>query len=145
VAQITVASFGLNAAVLVFVSSISFVALQVFAAQSRSAEFGVLRAMGLSTQQLLGILALEGFIMLGLGLVVGTGIGYGLAYIMRPFLSLSLASSLGGKAIDRVLINWNVLGPIYAVLVSVYLLSIAFLLVALLRSKIHRVMRIGEE
>ena len=145
VAQITVASFGLNAAVLVFVSSISFVALQVFAAQSRAVEFGVLRAMGLSTEQLLGILALEGFVMLGLGLVAGTGIGYGLAYIMRPFLSLSLASSLGGKTIDRVLINWDVLGPIYAALIGIYLLSIVFLLVALLRSKIHRVMRIGEE
>jgi len=145
VAQITVASFGLTAMVLVFVSSVSFVALQVLAAQSRAAEFGVLRAMGLSTEQLLGILALEGSIMLGLGLAAGTGIGYGLAYIMRPFLSLALASSLGGKAIDRVLISWDVLGPVYAVLVGVYLLSIAFLLVALLRTRIHRVLRIGEE
>ncbi len=145
VAQITVASFGLNATVLVFVSSISFVALQVLAAQSRAAEFGVLRAMGLATRQLLGILVFEGFIMLGLGLVAGTGIGYGLAYIMRPFLSLALASSMGGKAIDRVLINWDVLGPVYTVLVGIYLLSLAFLLVILLRTKIHRVLRIGEE
>jgi putative ABC transport system permease protein len=130
---------------LVFVSITSFVALQVFAAQGRAAEFGVLRAMGLSTRQLLGILALEGLIMLGLGLVAGTGIGYGLAYTMRPFLSLALAPSLGGKAIDRVLVNWNALGPVYAVLSGGYLLSIVSLLVALLRAKIHQVLRIGEE
>lgn len=145
IARITTAAFALNGAVLLVLSTGSFALTQVFAARRRTREFGVLRAMGLSSAQLPAMLGIEGAIMLLLGLAVGTGVGYGLALAMRPFLSLTLAPSLGGMAIDRMVIGWAVLGRSYAILVGCYGLALFLLLVVLVRSKVHRTLRIGDE
>jgi len=145
IAQITTAAFGLNAAILVVLSSASFLLIQVFAARRRLIQFGVLRAMGLSSRQLLSLLTMEGLIMLVLGLVTGTGVGHGMAYVMRPFLSLTLSSSLGGQAIDRVVINWHIILRSYGVLVGFYVVSLLLLLVVLVRGNIHRALRMGDE
>jgi putative ABC transport system permease protein len=145
IAQITTAAFGLNAVVLVVLSSASFLLVQVFSAHRRVIQFGVLRAIGLSSRQLLGLLILEGCVMVALGLLTGTGVGYGLAYAMRPFLSLTLSSSLGGKAIDRVVMDWSAIAQSYGVLIGFHVLSLFVLLVVLIRSNIHRTLRMGDE
>jgi ABC-type lipoprotein release transport system permease subunit len=145
IAQITTTAFQLNAFILVVLSSASFLLIQAITAHRRQFEFGVLRAMGLSTRQLLALLVLEALTMLTLGLLIGTGVGYGMAYIMRPFLSLTLASSLGGYAIDQIIVNWTTIARLYSVLVGVYVLALVLLLVALMRSDIHRTLRVGDE
>ena len=145
IARVTAAAFGLNAVVLVVLSAASFLLVQVFAARRRLVEFGVLRAMGLTGRQLLGLLSLEASVVLVLGLGAGTAVGYGLAQVMRPFVSLTLASSLGERAIDRVVIDWAALGPAYAVLLGVYVSALLLLLGALERSDVHRTLRLGDE
>jgi putative ABC transport system permease protein len=145
VAQTATSAFNLNALTLAILSSASFLLIQIFAARRRQVEFGVLRAMGLSTRQLLALLAIEGLIMLLLGLLAGTGIGYGLATVMRPFLSLTLAASLEGFAIDRVIIHWPTVARLYATLGGFYLLALLLLLIGLMRSNVHRTLRMGEE
>jgi hypothetical protein len=64
---------------------------------------------------------------------------------MRPFLSLTLASSLGGGAIDDLVIRWATVSRLYGGLAAVYILALALLLVALVRSQIHRTLRMGDE
>jgi putative ABC transport system permease protein len=154
IAQMTTAAFNLNAATLVVLSSASFVLVQIFTARRRRVEFGVLRAMGLSTRQLLTLLAIEGTIMLLVGLLSGTGIGYGLATVMRPFLSelvrpLALAASLEGSALDQgtvfVIIHWPAIARLYAILAGFYFLALLLALAGLMRSKIHHTLRIGDE
>jgi len=80
-----------------------------------------------------------------LGLLVGTGIGYGLAYVMRPFLSLTLAASLEGHAIDRVIVHWPTVARLYAVLAGFYALALLLLLAGLVRSALRRPLRMGDE
>jgi putative ABC transport system permease protein len=145
IARVTMAAFGLNAVVLVVLSAASFLLVQVFAARRRLVEFGVLRAMGLTGRQLLGLLSLEASLVLALGVGSGTAVGYGLAQVMRPFVSLTLASSLGERAMDRLVIGWATLGPAYAVLLGVYVLALLLLLGALERSSVHRTLRLGDE
>lgn len=145
VARVTVAAFGLNAVVLVALSAGSFLLVQVFAARGRATEFGILRAIGLGGGQVLGLLSVEACTMLILGLSAGTAVGYGLALVMRPFLSLTLTSSIGERAIARLVVDWAALGTAYAVLLTVYVVALLILLGALARSRIRQALWLGDE
>jgi len=80
-----------------------------------------------------------------LGLLAGSGIGAGLAVIMRPFLSRVLSAAVGGDAIQQILVNWSELFSLYGLLVGFYALALLLLLFSLVRAGIHRALRIGEE
>ena len=145
VAQETLGAFELNAITLAGLSIAIFLLVHFFAARQRLYEFSLLRATGLATSQLLGLLSLEGIIMMTLGLLAGTGIGVGLAVIMRPFLSRVLATAVGGDAIRQIMVNWPEVFSLYGLLVGFYGLALLLLLFFLVRAGIHRALRIGEE
>ncbi len=145
VAQETIGAFELNAITLAALSVAVFLLVHFFAARQRLYEFSLLRATGLATRQLLGLLTLEGVIMMGLGLLAGSGIGAGLAVIMRPFLSRVLTTAVGGDAIRQILVNWADVFSLYGLLVGFYGLALLLLLFFLVRAGIHRALRIGEE
>lgn len=145
VAQETIGAFNLNALTLGVLSVLIFLLVHYFAAHARLFEFGVLRATGMATRQLLGLLTLEGVITLLLGVLSGTAIGLGLAYVMRPFMLLALQDAIGGGFVHAIIINWRSVFTLYGGLLLVYALALALMLAALLRAGIHRVMRIGDE
>lgn len=145
VAQETLGAFELNAITLAALSIAVFLMVHFFAARQRLYEFSLLRATGLATRQLLGLLTLEGVIMMVLGLLAGTVIGGGLAVIMRPFLSRVLATAVGGDAIQQILVNWTEVFSLYGLLIGFYGLALLLLLFFLVRAGIHRALRIGEE
>jgi putative ABC transport system permease protein len=138
-------AFQLNAIILGALSVGGFLLVQIFAARSRRVEFGILRAVGLSTVQLLGLVFLEGMILMILGLFLGVGVGYGLAIVMRPFLSLTLAQSLGGGAIDQVVIHLPTVGANLLVFVGFYILALVVLLAGLVLNDVHRTLRVIDE
>ena len=138
-------AFRLNATTLTVLSIAIFLMVHFFAARRRVYEFSLLRSMGLTAGQLMGLLSLEGVIMMVLGLLAGSGLGFGLAAVMRPFLSRSLSGALGGDTIRAIVVNVPETAVIYLVLIAFYGLALTFLLMTLLRSGIHRVLRIGEE
>ena len=80
-----------------------------------------------------------------LGLLLGIGVGYGLAFVMRPFLSLTLAESLGGGAIDQVVIHWPTVAENLFVFVGFYILALLIMLIGLLLSNVHRTLRVMDE
>ncbi len=145
VAQETLGAFELNAITLAALSVAVFFLVHFFAARQRLYEFSLLRATGMATRQLLGLLTLEGVIMMVLGLLAGSGIGAALAVIMRPFLSRVLSTAVGGDAIQQILVNWTQLFTLYGLLVGFYGLALLLLLFFLMRAGIHRALRIGEE
>jgi ABC-type antimicrobial peptide transport system permease subunit len=145
VAQETLGAFELNAITLATLSVAVFLLVHFFAARQRLYEFSLLRATGMATHQLLGLLTLEGVIMMVLGLLAGSGIGAGLAIIMRPFLSRVLATAVGGDAIRQIVVNWSDVFSLYGLLVGFYGLALLLLLFFLVRAGIHRALRIGEE
>jgi putative ABC transport system permease protein len=145
VAQETLGAFELNAITLVALSVVVFLLVHFFAARQRLYEFSLLRATGMATRQLLGLLTLEGVIMMALGLLAGSGIGAGLALIMRPFLSRVLSAAVGGDAIQQILVNWSEVFSLYGLLVGFYGVALLLLLFFLMRAGIHRALRIGEE
>jgi putative ABC transport system permease protein len=144
-AQGTSGAFQLNTWILGVLSVATFFLVHYFAARQRSYEFSLLRTMGLASGQLWILLASEGALVVGLGLLAGTGIGYGMAQGMIPYLSRALAGSLAGVEIHKILLDWAQVGKLYALLSGCYGLALAILLLALLRSGLHRVLRLGEE
>lgn len=138
-------AFQLNAAILVVLSVISFFLVSVFAARYRVYEFSILRATGFSAVKVFGLLAGESILIMTLGLLSGTGIGVILVQVMRPYLNHVMARLLPGMVIYRIAIDWSSIGSLYGILIGFYILAMLAALGALLRTGIHRVMRIGEE
>jgi hypothetical protein len=145
VARTAITAFRVNAITLGVLSVGGFILVQVFAALQRRRQFSVLRAMGFSTGQFAGVIFIEGVMLLSLGILLGFAIGYGLAYLMKPFLSLTLQTSLGGATIDRLIVPWSSIGQTLLLLVGFDILALVFLLIGLLRSKIHQTLRVSEE
>ena len=135
----------LNTLTLGLFSVTAFFLVHFVAAQGRVREFGVLRTMGLSVRQLLTLLIIEGILVLLLGLLAGTVVGFGLSHIMIPYLSQSLAESLGGVTIERILINWPAVAWLYILLIGVYGSALALLLLVIMRTGVHQALHIGDE
>ncbi len=138
-------AFELNTFTLSVLSVGGLFLIHYFSARQRAYEFGVLRASGLSAGQLWFLLAGEALIVVLIGLVFGTGIGYGLAQAMRTYLNLPLSQVEPGLIVHQIQIDWPVLLKQYAWLVFFYLLAVAFSLLVLLRAGVHRALRLGDE
>jgi putative ABC transport system permease protein len=163
-----IGAFKLNALILVILSVVGFFLVNLFSARTRNFESGLLRSIGMSTTQLLGIFMTEGALVMVLGLLSGTTIGYGLSQLMRTFLSRTLRIALTGAStyqkwivfpfeaivqpvsfpsaiLNKILVDWKAIGNLYGVLAICYIIAIILLIMVLLRAGIHRVLRIGEE
>jgi len=138
-------AFGLNALILTVLSLTGFILVTYFAAQERTYEFGVLRANGISTGQLLRLLATESFLIMFLGLVSGTILGYLLATVMRPYLTQAIARDLPGTTTYQVWLNIPEMTLLYGFLIGFYTLAILLLLSALMQVGIHKTLRLGDE
>jgi hypothetical protein len=135
----------LNAVALVLFSVTAFFLAYFFAVQGREHERDVLRAMGLSARRWLTLLVVEAIPVLMLGLLTGVVVGLGLSHVMIPFLSQPLAESLGGVAIERILIGWPAIARLSAVLIGVYGSVLALLVVILGHAGAHQTLHIGDE
>ena len=138
-------AFQLSALVLSLLSLVGFLVAHYLAAQQRFYEFGLLRAMGLTSSQAYSLFIIEGMLMVALGLLAGAVIGYSLVRITFPYISRALVGSLAGVTIQQIVIDWGVVSGYYALLVACYILGTLALLLALVRSGLHRVLRLGEE
>jgi len=131
-AQGTNGALHLNTLTLVLFGVIAFFLVHLIAAQGRVRDFGILRAMGLSARQLLTLLATEGMLVLILGLMAGTIVGFGLSYMMIPYLSQALAESLAGVTSERILIDWPAVIRSYLLLIVGYGSALVLLLLVLM-------------
>jgi len=138
-------AFGLNALILTVLSLTGFILVTYFDAQKRTYEFGVLRANGISTGQLLRLLTTEGLLIMSLGLVSGTILGNLLAVVMRPYLTQAIARDLPGTTTYQVWLNIPEMALLYGILIGAYAIAILLLLSALMRVGIHKTLRLGEE
>ncbi len=145
IARETYGAFELNAFTMAALSVAIFILVHFFSAQQRRYEFSILRALGLSHRQLFGLLSLEGIILAVIGMAAGSGLGYGLALLMRPLLSRTLTVAIGGDAIYDILINWSEVSGLFIMLAGSYGLALLLLMIALLRTGIHHAMRLGDE
>jgi ABC-type antimicrobial peptide transport system permease subunit len=96
------------AAALAF-AAVGFTVNLVIGSRERLSEFVVLRAIGLSRRQIMGMLLIEQTFLVGLGLAIGLLIGVGVSALVVPLVVISPTAE---ATIPSVLlaVPWDVLG-----------------------------------
>jgi hypothetical protein len=135
----------LNATALTVFSLTVFALGHLFSALDRREEYSVLRATGFSIRQSVALLVVEGSLVLALGLATGVAVGLGLSRIMIPFFLEMLIDQFGEPILTQLAVDWSsVLRP-YLLLVAIYVSALALLAGALLHTRAHWTMSIGDE
>jgi hypothetical protein len=137
--------FAVGSLVLGLFGVAGFAPIYYLAGRGRTYEFNLLRAMGLAPGQVLSLLVAEGVLVVGMGIALGSVVGYGLARLTLPYLSRAWAASLGGVEIRQIAMGWPAVLRLYAVLVGCYALAMGCSLLALVRTGVLGAPRLSEE
>jgi hypothetical protein len=138
----TVIFLGYSLALLL--SLVGFATYFYMSARRRSSIYGILRSLGLSTRQLYASLVIEQLILIISGLAIGIFLGSRLNDIVLPGLPISF----GGIPPIPPFIpheDWAAVFSLVVLLVSCFIITLAIGTYLLWRTKLHRVLRVGEE
>jgi putative ABC transport system permease protein len=126
-----------------FLTVLGFLFYSVISFQRRFVELGMLRAIGLSTSQLSTLLAWETALIIGAGMLAGTGIGVAASRMFIPFLQVNRGQGAGIPPF-LVEIAWNQIGLIYATFGAMLVLAVLAMVVLLRRMKLFQAVKLGE-
>ncbi len=130
----------ISVAVIIFTASLGYATyLLAFSGRSRG-EMAALRSIGASGRQMLGLLAIEHLMIVGVGLGLGTWAGFQMSRMMVS----AVAVTEDGSAVlpPFVLVtDWAVLGPVYAALGCFFVAATLALHRAASRLDLHSVAR----
>jgi putative ABC transport system permease protein len=127
----------------ILVSSLGFVLYSYLSAQQRQLDFAVLRTLGFSLRQIIGLVSFEQLFIILTGLGLGTLIGDRLSYIMAPFLQLTEG---GEKALPPFIltINWGIISIAYILMALAFIVTISLVILFFSKVAIHRTLRMGD-
>jgi putative ABC transport system permease protein len=128
----------------VLITVIGYILYTFISLQKRLLQFGVLRAIGLSLQQLAGILSLEQLWSAGIGLIIGTLEGLLISWLFVPYLRTATAMTRKIPPFQVVVSGMDIL-TIYSILLPILILALAGLALRLARQQIHQAVKLGEE
>ena len=116
----------------------------LFSFRRRMVQIGVLRAAGLSMGQLVWLLAFELSFLTLTSAVAGAALGVGAARLFVPFYQLGTTVEARTPPFI-VVIAWNEIGRLFAVLVAMLLLTLLATTLLLRRLRIHEAIKLGQE
>ncbi len=131
-----------------FVSSalltvLGFLLYALFSFRRRFIEMGMLRAIGLSIQQMTSLLAAELAFLVLLGIGVGTALGVFASRLFVPFLQIG-ASAQSQYPPFQIEIAWLSIAQIYVLFALLFVGALAVLSSLLVRMKIFQAIKLGE-
>lgn len=132
---------GAMAASLLTVLGLLFYAFVSF--RRRFIELGILRALGLSTQQMLLALGMEQFTLITSGVLAGTGFGVWASSLFIPFLQVREGANAQIPPFV-VQIAWSDMLKVYAVFGAMLLVTVIGLVWLLARMRIAEAVKLGE-
>ncbi|MYE54029.1 MAG: ABC transporter permease, partial [Chloroflexi bacterium] len=110
-------------AIIIFTAGLGYITyLLAFSNRSRN-EMGFLQSVGLSSRQMAGLLMLEHFIIVA----VGIGLGSGAGWLMSDLMVSSVAVTENGRQVVPPFIletDFRFLAPLYLVLISIFALAV---------------------
>lgn len=130
--------------VAVAITLAGFVLYWFFALQSRTVQFGVLRAMGISKKELLRMLFAEQIMTAGFAVILGVGLGQIASRLFLPFLD-------AGQDITKQVPPFHVvfeqgdLNRLYIVILFMILIGAGMLLFRISQLRISQAVKLGEE
>ena len=125
-------------------SLVGFATHFYLSAKQKEAIYGVLRSIGMSPGQLYGVLVLEQVVLILAGLAIGTALGVVLNQITLPGLPITF----GERPPTPPFIarnDWTAVLQIYLTLAVAFFISLGIATLLLWRTKLHQVLRVGEE
>lgn len=127
----------------ILVSGLGFVVYAYLSARGRQLEFAILRTLGFSLRQIIGLICLEQVFVVGSGIGIGTLLGLQLNSVMTPFLQLT---EMGRRVLPPFMpvVDWPTVGIAYIILAVAFMLTISLVILFFSRVAIHRALRIGE-
>lgn len=127
----------------ILVSSLGFVVYSYLSAQGKQLDFAILRALGFSLRQIIGLVGFQQLFVIIVGLGLGTIVGERLSYIMMPFIQLT---EQGERVLPPFIltIDWGTVGIAYAILIAAFVITISLVILFFSRVAIHDVLRIGD-
>jgi putative ABC transport system permease protein len=134
-------SAGFVAAALLTV--LGFLLYALFSFRRRFIEMGMLRAIGLSIGQMIGLLASELAALVGLGIGFGTVFGVLASRLFVPFLQVG-ASAQAQYPPFQIQIAWLSIFEIYILFLGLFLIALGALAALLRRMKIFQAIKLGE-
>lgn len=125
-------------------SVLGFLLYAYLTIQARALQFGVLRATGLSTGQLIAALATEQLTLIGAGVVLGTALGGAAGWMFTRFLQVSV---IAREAVPPFLVEmpWAAVIRLYLVLIVIFGAALLVSVYLLRRMRISAVLRLGEQ
>ena len=126
-----------------FVSGLGFAVYAYLSARGRQLEFAILRTLGFSLRQIIGLVCLEQLFVIGTGMGIGTFIGLRLGSFMMLFLQLA---GQGGRVLPPIVLttDWFTIGIAYIALTIAFIVTIALVILFFSRVALHRTLRIGD-
>jgi putative ABC transport system permease protein len=134
-------SVGFLAAVLV--TTIGFLGQTLLSFQQRTAELGVLRAIGMSTGQLARLLIYEQVLVIGIGCAIGTALGVLTSRLFTPFLQVR-TGAFPNTPPFLPQIAWEQIGLFYASAAILLLCATGATLALLWRMRLFEALKLGE-
>ena len=124
-------------------TALGFIVFSYLAAQTRSLEFAILRTMGFSGKQIVGVVGFEQLFVIVAGVAAGTALGFPLGRLMIGALALT---EDGSDVVPPLLsqVSWETVLSVYGLLALVFIATVAALARLYSRLALHRALRIGE-
>jgi putative ABC transport system permease protein len=122
---------------------LGFLLYALFSFRRRFIEMGMLRAIGLSIQQMTSLLAAELAFLVLLGIGVGTALGVFASRLFVPFLQIG-ASAQSQYPPFQIEIAWLSIVEIYVLFALLFVAALSALSALLVRMKIFQAIKLGE-
>ena len=124
-------------------STLGFVTYSVLSAESRSLEFALLRTMGFSGKQVLGVVSFEQLFVILAGVLAGTLLGFPLGRLMIGYLGIT---ENGVDPLPPLLskVSWQAVITVYTMLGIVVVTTVTSLVILYSRLAVGRALRMGE-
>jgi putative ABC transport system permease protein len=134
-------SVGFMAAAMLTV--LGFLLYALFSFRRRFIEFGILRAIGLSSGQMTSFLAWELAFLIIVGVAAGTGFGVWVSNLFIPHLQIGsgATSQIPPFVVE---IAWSAIFRIYALFGALFVAALGGLTALLMRMKIFQAVKLGE-
>ncbi len=126
------------------ITFIGFLLYWVLSLKSRTLQYGVFRAMGMSTRQLFNMLFWEQILTTGMAVILGVWIGKLTSTLFIPFLQNSLGSQ-GQLLPFRMVFKQSDEWLVYSFAGILLLVGLGILIGMISRIRIHQAIKIGEE
>lgn len=133
----------LSFAAVLLLTGLGFVVYSYLTAQTRALEFAILRTMGFSGKQILGLVSFEQIFVIASGVVVGTLLGNPLGRLMIGYMGIT---ETGEEVLPPLVssVSWGAVATVYSLLAIVLIATVVALVTLYSRLAVHRALRMGE-